>query len=382
MAMGNRSRHRRRAVSTIGSVPLLSVLILSVIASTAALASFGSPADAQVLEPPSDRLTVVMTDFEPFVTDDDGRADGFYAEIWDVVADELGVDYDVIWVDTFGELLEVVEIGEAEVAIAPLSPTAAREVRFDFSSAVISSGPQLGYHERIAQRRSLLFALSSGAVRQILLFAILALIVLAHLIWLVERDRTDEEGGDFHPSYLHGIWDGFWWATVTVTTVGYGDKAPRSVGGRIIALLAMLLSLFLVGAFVSQVTDVLSERRAESVVSSLAEVGDRPVGVIDGSSFAAFVESEGIATIGFDSQPELFAAIDRGDVDLIVTNPFALTSVGSDHGVVPTGSVLYEEFETFGLAQGSPWREPINQVLADLQASGEVEEIVNRWMGS
>ncbi len=64
----------------------------------------------------------------------------------------------------------------------------------------------------------------------------------------------------------------------------------------------------------------------------------------------------------------------------MVSNPFALVAVGPDHGVVPVGSVLYEEFETFGLTQDSPWREPINQVLADLQASGEVEEIVDRWM--
>ena len=38
--------------------------------------------------------------------------------------------------------------------------------------------------------------------------------------------------------------------------------------------------------------------------------------------------------------------------------------------------VLYEEFETFGLAQGSVWREPINQVLAELQSSGEIAEII------
>ena len=341
---------------------------------------FGSTVAAQTLEPPTERVRVVMTEFEPFVSNDDGRADGFYAEIWDRVADDIGVGYDVVWVDTFGELLTTIESGDADVAVAPLSPTAEREVRFDFTSAVISSGPQIGYHERLAVERSLVGALFSGAVRQILFAALAGLVILAHLIWLVERNK-DGEDGDFDPSYLRGIWDGLWWATVTVTTVGYGDKAPRSIGGRLIALLAMLLSLFLVGAFVSQVTDVLSERRAESVITSLDDLGDHNVGAIAGSSFAAYVESEGVTTTGYDSQAELFEAVDGGDVDVIVTNPFALTAVGVKHGVVPTGSVLYEEFETFGLAQGSPWREPINQSLADLQASGEVEEIVSRWMG-
>ncbi len=339
------------------------------------------PGPAHAAEPPTDQLTVVMTDIEPFVVDNDGRPGGFYAEIWNTVAQELDVEYDVVWVESFPELLEAIDSGQAEVAVAPLSPTAEREIDFDFTSAVVTSGPQLGYHERAQTSSSLIGALAARSVRQILLAAIFGLVILAHLIWLVERNRDDEEGSDFHPSYLRGIWDGFWWATVTVTTVGYGDKAPRSVGGRIIALLAMLLSLFLVGAFVSQVTEVLQERRNGTPVSTIDDARGFEVGVVAGSSFAAFVEDQDIDTVGYPSQQALFEATEAGEVDILVTNPFALTAVGSRYGVTPVGDVLYHEFETFGVAQDSPWREPINQVLADLQASGEIDAIVDRWMG-
>lgn len=327
-----------------------------------------------------ERLSVVMTELEPFVFKDGNRADGFYAEIWDVVADELDVDYDITWVDSFPQLLEAIDASQADVAVAPLAPTAQREETYDFTAAVISSGPQLGYHERISTEGSLLGALLSRAVRQILLLAVLGLLILGHLIWLVERNRDDEEGSDFDSRYLHGIWDGFWWATVTVTTVGYGDKSPRSFGGRVIALMAMLLSLFLVGAFVSQVTDVLQENRAGSSITSLEDIDDEPVGVVEGSSFATYIESEGISTVGFPTQQEVFEAAERGDIDIVVANPFALATVAARYNISPTGTVLYEEFETFGLAQGSPLREPINKVIANLQASGEVQEITDRWL--
>lgn len=346
----------------------------------AATVFVATSATAQTIEPPADRVTVVMTELEPFIENDNGRADGFYAEIWDVVADDLGVDYDVVWVDTFAELLPMVAAGQADVAVAPLAPTATREVGHDFTSAVISSGPQLGYHERLRPDQSILDSLFSTEIRRILLVALAGLIILAHLIWLVERNRDDEENRDFHPSYLHGIWDGLWWATVTVTTVGYGDKAPRSIRGRLVALLAMFLSLFLVGAFVSQITDVLTANREAEPVTSLDDVRDVPVGAVAGSTFAEFLIAEDIDVVGFGSQAELFEAAASGDVDVVVSNPFALSTTGTGFGLTPVGEVLFEEFETFGLAQGSPWREPINQALADLQAEGEVEEIVDRWI--
>ena len=358
-------------------------MIAGLVVATAVLVAPAPAAAAFGQEPsaPADSVRVAMTELTPFVEDRDGRPAGFYAEIWQVVAAELEVQTEVVWVDEFGQLLPSLDQDRADVVVAPLTPTAEREPHYDFTSSVVASGPQLGFHQRSLEGGGLFAALTSPPIRRILLAAVAGLLVLAHLIWLVERDRDDEEGSDFDRGYLRGIWDGFWWATVTVTTVGYGDKAPRSVGGRAVALLAMLLSLFLVGAFVSQVTEILQATRSAPPVSGLDDVGDRPVGVVEASSFARFVEAQGVTVRPYPSQAELFAAAEAGDVDLVVTNPFALATDGPRFGLEPLGEVFYTEFETFGLAQESPWREPINQVLAQLHASGEIDEIVDRWVG-
>jgi len=42
------------------------------------------------------------------------------------------------------------------------------------------------------------------------------------------------------PDQITSIWEGFWWAIQTVTTVGYGDVVPASVPGRIIASVVMI----------------------------------------------------------------------------------------------------------------------------------------------
>ena len=42
------------------------------------------------------------------------------------------------------------------------------------------------------------------------------------------------------PEQIHSVWEGFWWAIQTVTTVGYGDVIPTSPLGRVIAAVVMI----------------------------------------------------------------------------------------------------------------------------------------------
>lgn len=47
--------------------------------------------------------------------------------------------------------------------------------------------------------------------------------------------------------------DALWWAFVTMTTVGYGDFYPVSVGGRTVAVILMLVGIGLFGTFTGYV---------------------------------------------------------------------------------------------------------------------------------
>ncbi|WP_320044731.1 ion channel [uncultured Desulfobacter sp.] len=62
------------------------------------------------------------------------------------------------------------------------------------------------------------------------------LLLVGFLIWFFEKDKNREQFGG---SPFSGIGSGFWWSAVTMTTVGYGDKAPRTVAGRFVGLIWM-----------------------------------------------------------------------------------------------------------------------------------------------
>ncbi|WP_082592416.1 potassium channel family protein [Phycicoccus sp. Soil803] len=49
------------------------------------------------------------------------------------------------------------------------------------------------------------------------------------------------------------IGDALWWASTTVTTVGYGDRYPVTTTGRVIAVALMIVGIALVGAVTASI---------------------------------------------------------------------------------------------------------------------------------
>jgi voltage-gated potassium channel len=79
------------------------------------------------------------------------------------------------------------------------------------------------------------------------------------------------DSGDFT-----SIWEGIWWAVVTVTTVGYGDVYPKTVGGRIVAIVVMFVGIGFLSVLTAAVASrfVKSERGDEydEMMSSLGRI--------------------------------------------------------------------------------------------------------------
>jgi len=60
------------------------------------------------------------------------------------------------------------------------------------------------------------------------------------------------------PETFPTVFDGFWWVMTTVTTVGYGDFSPVSIGGRLIAIFLYIVGIGLIGVVIGKVVEGLS----------------------------------------------------------------------------------------------------------------------------
>jgi len=62
-------------------------------------------------------------------------------------------------------------------------------------------------------------------------------------------------------SNINTVWDGVWWAIVTMGTVGYGDKYPVTVGGRLVGIFLIFAGVGLMSLFTATIASAFVERR-------------------------------------------------------------------------------------------------------------------------
>jgi voltage-gated potassium channel len=76
-------------------------------------------------------------------------------------------------------------------------------------------------------------------------------------------------------SNIHNYGQALWWAIVTVTTVGYGDKYPVTAGGRGVAVVLMLVGIGLIGVLTATVASFFVQEAADAEKAALHERLDR-----------------------------------------------------------------------------------------------------------
>jgi voltage-gated potassium channel len=77
--------------------------------------------------------------------------------------------------------------------------------------------------------------------------------------WLVLLSEEHAPG-----SNIHDYGNALWWAVVTVTTVGYGDRFPITAVGRVVAVVLMLVGIGLIGVLTATVASFFVQEHTDA----------------------------------------------------------------------------------------------------------------------
>ncbi len=215
-----------------------------------------------------------------------------------------------------------------DVLIGPTTINAERAAEISFSQpyydtemAILAPIQELTFWEKISPIFSTTFLYAVLG-----LFLILTIVGL--LFWLVEgRKFKDEYGTHMH----QGIGSGIWLAIVTMTTVGYGDYAPRTTAGRFVMGSWMIISLILATSFVAGIATTFAKTtREDKTITSMQQLEGKRVAVPDYRKIMDRVRNVDGTPIAVKTVTEGYKMLLDKKIDALIYDEIPLEYIFSD----------------------------------------------------
>ena len=330
-------------------------------------------------------LQIGVSGSPPFVIEEDGVLSGISVEIWKDVAERLEQPYKFVVQPNTNANVEAVADGSVDLAIGPISitPTRLANPKIDFTQPYYHGYEGLLIPQKppglITRLRPFIgwAALSSVGILITLLF------IFGNLIWLAERRKNTEQ---FPRHYFHGVGNGMWFGLVTLTTVGYGDRAPLSRSGRIIAGIWMVISLVAVSSITAGLASAFTLSLAEIAPSAIREKADlrgKKIAVVEGTTSLRWGKLYEINAFLTKDLNGAIKILNQGKVEGIIFDEAPLRHYLKQNKKSKLKLANFPlAIQTYGfvLPMGSPLRNQLNIELLDMERNGVTERIKTKLL--
>jgi ABC-type amino acid transport substrate-binding protein len=333
---------------------------------------------ASAIDTPAKNIKIAVKEFPPLVFND---FKGFCIDIANIICKKNNLIPEFVMFNSVPELLGAVESGDCDIGFAGITITPEREKRVDFSQPFFESGLMIAVKNETLSR---ITYIGNAILRvfglSVVLFFV-GLTIVAHLVWWIEKDDEDSHG--FPTGYSKGILDAYWWAVVTMSTVGYGDKRPKKIGGRAIAAIWMFIGIIWFAGLTATLSSALTvDRISHGEITDLSDLYGKKVAVIEGTTSEDFLRYHDVKIVLTNSLDDLLANLKDGRSDAIVYDAPPLMYAAK---LDPTINIVERMFapERYGIVfpntGGEELKELFDIEIMESQHNGEYQKIYSKW---
>ena len=176
---------------------------------------------------------------------------------------------------------------------------------------------------------------------------------------------------------------GFWWSAVTMTTVGYGDKSPRTTGGRIIGLIWMFMAVIIISSFTAGIASSLTVKSINEEISTIQDLERFDVTTVTSSSSQELLDLYNIETTLVSNGAEGLEAIQNEESTLLVYDEpilkYEIERRDLSNDLEVLGQSLKKDYYSYAFPKDSKLLKIINPVLMRTLKSMEWAAVIKDY---
>lgn len=326
----------------------------------------------------NNKLVIGLTEAPPFVLQKNGKLTGLSISSWKLVNQKLEAEYEFRTYPNLNSLLKAVENNEVDLSINPITVTDQRMQRMDFSQPYFIS------HTSVARRSgSRIWTYLSNLLSWNFISAILVLVgvifIFGFLVWIFERKSNSEEFGQG----AKGIFQSFWWSAVTMTTVGYGDKSPRTFGGRFVGLIWMFLAIIMISSLTAGIASSLTVQNIQDEITSVHDLERFEVSTVESSSAQEFLDQYNIESQKVINAEQGIEQLLNKETDVLVYDQpilrFLIEQKELDDDLEVLKETLKKDYYSYSFPKGSPLVKEIDPILMSTLKTMEWNNLIEDY---
>jgi len=230
----------------------------------------------------------------------DSVYDGLAVQLWEAIAERADLRYDYVVVQS-EDAEDELRRGDIDVYLTSTTELSCSD-SLQYSPIYFSSN--LGVAAKAGGGMlDVVKGFFKPSFFKIVLGLSILLLIVGIIVYFLERNNNEEQFGG---GPLKGIGSGFWWAGVTLTTIGYGDKAPVTLWGRMVAMLWMLIGLAVSATLTAALVSLVNESGKQVQIPKDLRL-DKNV-VVEGHTLTTYLDRH---AIGYDAVQNLQLAFSR-----------------------------------------------------------------------